>query len=221
MDARVHGTPVTPRTGKAVEINALWVNALAALAVIAGRVPGRLDPEPLLRRHQAARAAFARRFPAPTGWLYDVVDGPTGDDPALRPNQLLAYSLPYPALAPDHRVLTAVEAALLTPAGLRTLAPDEPGYAPLHRGDGPARDRAYHQGTVWPWLLGPYADACRRAGRSTGELTAGLVERLPSAGLGSVSETADGQPPHRPTGCPWQAWSVAEVLRVRTAAGRA
>jgi glycogen debranching enzyme len=171
------------------------------------------DTSELERWHGRAYTSFRARYPASTGWLYDVVDGPTGDDPAMRPNQLLAYSLPYAPMDPDPAVLHAVGAALLTPLGLRTLATDAPGYLGAHRGGPADRDRAYHQGTVWPWLLGPYADAVRRAGGPTTELFAGVAAHLAEFGLGSVTETADGQPPHAATGCPFQAWSVAEVLR--------
>src|SRR5690606_12130645 len=139
--------------------------------------------------------------------------GPGGDDRSLRPNQLLAYSLPYAPLTPDPVVLDRAAAALLTPLGLRTLAPDDLAYTPRHRGGPAERDRAYHQGTVWPWLLGPYVDACRRAGRPVSDVLTGVDAHLRDWGLGSVSETADGDPPHAATGCPFQAWSVAEVLR--------
>jgi predicted glycogen debranching enzyme len=211
MDARVHGEPVARRAGKAVELNALWINGLAGLAHMCSTI-GR-DVSELRRWHGRAYASFRARYPAPTGWLFDVVDGPTGDDPAMRPNQLLAYSLPYAPMDPDPAALHAIGAALLTPLGLRTLGPDAPGYFGVHRGGPAERDRAYHQGTVWPWLLGPYADAVKRAGGPHAQLFAGITAHLGEYGLGSVSETADGQPPHAATGCPFQAWSVAEVLR--------
>jgi predicted glycogen debranching enzyme len=154
------------------------------------------------------------------------------DDRSLRPNQLLAWSLPHAPLEPDPRALHLVGAALLTPLGLRSLAPGSPGYAGGHRGGPHDRDRAYHQGTVWPWLIGPYVDAVRRCdaaqmgdirkvtatirnGSLIDRLFSGIEAHLPEFGLGSVSETADGQPPHAATGCPFQAWSVAEVLRSR------
>jgi predicted glycogen debranching enzyme len=207
MDARVDGRPVSPRAGKAVEVNALWVNGLAAVATIAERA-GR-DAAELWTRYESTRASFRQRFPAPVGWLYDVYP----DDASLRPNQLLAYSLPYAPMPPDPALLRAVGAALLTPLGLRSLALTETGYLGRHRGGPAERDRAYHQGTVWPWLLGPYADACRRAGLPVDDLFSGIGAHLSEWGLGSVTETADGQPPHAATGCPFQAWSVAEVLR--------
>lgn len=229
MDARVHGVPVTPRRGKPVEINALWINGLRGLAALAGRVGS--DPGELPSLAEAAQRSFRQRFPAPTlGWLRDVIDGPDAGELALRPNQLLAWSLPYAPLEPDQNVLRVVAASLLTPLGLRTLAPGSDGFIGLHRGGPAERDRAYHQGTVWPWLLGPYVDALAKAldpatGRErpgTAEtepeidgLFSGIEAHLTEFGLGSVSETADGQPPHAATGCPFQAWSVAEVLRAR------
>ncbi|BFU43668.1 amylo-alpha-1,6-glucosidase [Krasilnikovia sp. MM14-A1004] len=206
-----------PRTGKTVDINALWVNALAALAVLydlAGR-----DATELRARHARAHASFAARFPAPEGWLYDVVDGPAtayplgggarNDDPTLRPHQLLAWSLPYAPLAraggPGAAAVRAVGAALLTPLGLRTLAPSEYGY---QGSDGTA-------GTVRPWLIGPYADACAATGRPTEGLLSGLEAHMHEHGIGSVSESADGDAPHRATGSPFSARAVAEALRVR------
>jgi len=223
MDARVHGVPVTPRAGKPVEVNALWVNGLAGLAELA-EASGR-DADELRRMHARATTAFRERYPAPAGWLYDVVDAPAPayplgggafhDDDSLRPNQLLAWSLPYAPLEPDEPALRRIAAALLTPLGPRSLAPDAPEFVGRHRGGPAERDGAYHQGTVWPWLVGPYADACRRAKVPVDELFVGLEAHLTEYGLGSVSETADGLAPHAATGCPFQAWSVAELLRVR------
>jgi predicted glycogen debranching enzyme len=209
MDAIVGGRAITPRHGKAVELNALWINGVAALAALRRRV-GLADNGlgPLLAK---ATASFRRRFPAPAGYLYDVVD-PAAE--ALRPNQLLAYGLPYaPLRGQDDGAVRAVARTLLTPLGLRTLAPGSPGYRGTHRGDPASRDEAYHQGTVWPWLIGPYADAARAVGLPTDGLLDGLVAHLSEWGVGSVSETADADPPHDATGCPFQAWSVAEVLR--------
>jgi len=206
-------------------VNALWVNALASAAVLS-RLAGQravipdggrdIELDALLR---SARSAFAARYPRRDGTLADVVDGP---DPrrarSVRPNQLLAWSLPYAPLAPDPAALQAIGAALVTPIGLRSLDPADPDFRGRHRGGPADRDRAYHQGTVWPWLIGPYVDACRRAQLSTTpydeSLFVGLVRHLAEYGLGSISETADGSPPHAGTGCPFQAWSVAEVLRV-------
>jgi predicted glycogen debranching enzyme len=207
MDARVDGVGVTPRIGKPVEVNALWINALGVIGQLRGN-----DGGELFRR---ATESFRSVFPAPTGWLYDVVQRQT--DAALRPNQLLAYALPYAPLY-GQRHSSAVDANLLTPLGLRSLSPTEPSYRGRHRGGGAARDHAYHQGTVWPWLIGPYADSLRASGRPAGDsLFAGLSAHLAEFGLGSISETADGDRPHGATGCPFQAWSVAEMLRTRRA----
>jgi predicted glycogen debranching enzyme len=213
MDARVDGVPVTPRAGKPVEVNALWVNGLATVIKLAFQA--RTAADPAVRAHPAALSGFARRFPAPTGGLYDVVDGPTGDDATMRPNQLLAWSLPYAPLRPEPATLQAIGAALMTPLGLRTLAPTEPGYEGRHRGDSAARDTAYHMGTVWPWLTGPFVESWRRLGVSADQTLSDADDHLGEYGLGSVSETADGDPPHPATGCPFQAWSVAETLRAR------
>jgi predicted glycogen debranching enzyme len=214
MDAVVDGTPVTPRAGKAVELNALWINGLAGVAGLRRRL-GQDSAELDTLRERAVRS-FERRFAAPQGWLYDVVDSQTGDDPSLRPNQLLAFGLPHAPLHGDTHAaaVRAVARALLTPLGLRTLAAGEPGYRGRHRGDPAGRDRAYHQGTVWPWLLGPFDDAARAVGLSHPGLLDGVGAHLGEWGVGSVSETADGDPPHAATGCPMQAWSVAEVLRI-------
>ena len=225
MDARVDGVAVTARVGKPVEVNALWVNALASAAVLS-RLGGQpavipdgvrdVELDALLR---SARSAFAARYPRRDGMLADVVDGPDprGARP-VRPNQLLAWSLPYAPLAPAPEALAAIGAALLTPIGLRSLDPADPDFRGRHRGGPADRDHAYHQGTVWPWLIGPYIDACRRSQLSTTpydeSVFVGLVRHLGEFGLGSVSETADGSAPHAGTGCPFQAWSVAEVLRV-------
>lgn len=192
MDARVNGVPVTPRRGKAVDINALWCNALAVLGH---------------DLHALAVSSFSKTFSGGT-WLRD-----TADDNALRPNQMLAYALPHAPLAPDAAVVRAVGQALLTPFGLRSLAPFEEDYKPRHDGTLADRDYAYHQGTVWPWLIGPYATAAVKAGLPVDELFVGLLAHLSDYGLGSVSETLHGDAPHGATGCPYQAWSVAELLR--------
>jgi predicted glycogen debranching enzyme len=219
MDAVIHGVPVTPRVGKAVELNALWINGLAAVGALrerVGRDRGDLDA---LRAN--AIASFVARFPSPRGWLHDVVDGPDGVDASLRPNQLFAFGLPYAPLRGFDAggVLTAggvlaAGEALLSPLGPRSLAPRDPGYRGTHRGGPAERDTAYHQGTVWPWLTGPYVDAAKAVGVDTPGVLDGLLGHLAEWGVGSISETADGDAPHRATGCPFQAWSVAEVLRV-------
>jgi predicted glycogen debranching enzyme len=219
MDARIDGVPVTPRAGKPVEVNALWIRALAVAARLAD---GSESQQRWSALGDQARASFLARFVRADGLgLLDVVDGPDGDDASVRPNQLLATSLPDSPLARANDAARAVLAVcaskLLTPLGLRSLSPDDPAYKPYHRGSPAERDSAYHQGTVWPWLIGPYLDAARVAGVSAVHLLEGLEAHLRDWGLGSVSETADGAAPHAATGCPFQAWSVAEVLRVRRA----
>ncbi len=206
MDARVNGVPVTQRAGKAVEINALWINGLAAVAGLLEGVGG--DASRLRRSETQARSSFASAFPPGDRGCADVLG-----DPRLRPNQLLAVSLPHAPLH-DRSVVDAC-APLLTSLGLRSLDPADPGYRGRHRGSPAERDAAYHEGTVWPWLIGPYVDAARRSGAATDGVLDGLELHLAEWGLGSVSETTDGDTPHGATGCPFQAWSVAEVLRAR------
>jgi predicted glycogen debranching enzyme len=216
MDARIGGVPVTPRAGKPVEVNALWLRALEVVARLTESKDMRKRCDSL--RAQAA-SSFVARFPRPDGaGLFDVVDGPSGDDPSVRPNQLLAVALPASPLDDDtaRTVFETCSRSLLTPIGLRSLSPDDPRYRPYHRGGPADRDGAYHQGTVWPWLLGPYVDASRRLGAPLDGLLDGIAAHLGDWGLGSVSETADGAAPHAATGCPFQAWSVAELLRIRT-----
>jgi predicted glycogen debranching enzyme len=222
MDARVDGLPVTPRRGQPVEVNALWINGLRVVAHVLSELKDS-DAYDLRRAADAATRSFAARFGgglAAGRGLLDVV-GP--DDAAVRPNQLLAASLPFGPVDDAEGASSIVRACapLVTSLGLRSLAPDDPRYIAVHRGGPAARDHAYHQGTVWPWMIGPYADACRRAGLSTTRgldgVFDGLVAHLHEWGLGSVSETADGAAPHAATGCPFQAWSVSEVLRVKRA----
>jgi predicted glycogen debranching enzyme len=217
MDARINGVPVSARRGKPVEVNALWIRTLEVGAGISR------DAESAARHSDlaaTARGSFRARFVRPDGGgLYDVVDGPGGDDASVRPNQLLAVSLPNPALAGDddasRAAVDACRRTLLTPLGLRSLSPDDPAYKPFHRGGPAERDGAYHEGTVWPWLIGPYVDAARAVGVPLDGVLDGLDAHLGEWGLGSISETTDGAAPHDATGCPFQAWSVAEALRVR------
>ncbi|GIJ51570.1 glycogen debranching protein [Virgisporangium aliadipatigenens] len=229
MNARRDGLPVTPRDGKPVELNALWVNALSAVARLRERCGA--DAADLWSRHDLAHRSFGKRFGAPTGWLYDVVDAPPGayplggdehhDDPVLRPNQLFAYALPYAPIDPaEPRAVRAVGAALLTSLGLRSLAPSEYGYRGSYGGPEPDRDEAYHQGTVWPHLIGAYVDACRSAGLPSTGLLTGLETHLEEWGLGSISEVADGDAPHQAGGCPFSARSVAELIRARARLSR-
>jgi predicted glycogen debranching enzyme len=225
MDARIDGRPVTPRSGKAVEVNALWVEALA---IAGGLLAGMPSGDTCAALRAQATASFLRRFVREDGaGLLDVVDGPAGDDASVRPNQLLAVSLPFGplagagSLAAARGVVDACGHALLTPLGMRTLPPGAPGYRGRHRGSSAERDAAYHQGTVWPWLLGPYVDGAIRVGSPLDGVLDGIEAHLAEWGLGSISETADGDAPHGATGCPFQAWSVAEILRVRRSiAGR-
>jgi len=197
-----------------VEINALWFNALRAMADFASMI-GR-DPKPYRQRAEAAGHGF-QRFLKPEGGLFDVLDGPGGDDPTLRPNQILAVSLPHTALdrAAQARVVAEVGRELLTSVGLRSLAPDHPDYRGRYLGGVWERDSSYHQGPVWAWLLPHYALAEFRV---TGDaaraqsLLAPLGDHLRDAALGSISEIFDGDAPHTPRGAPSQAWSVACAL---------
>jgi predicted glycogen debranching enzyme len=221
MDAKVGDWVVTPRIGKPVEIEALWINALeiGALLDVKWKEP-----------RERARKAFAERFWSETrGFLADVVDADhvAGNvDWSFRPNQILAVGgLPFALLDGERarRVVDAVEERLLTPLGLRSLAPGEPNYAGRYEGGPRERDGAYHQGTVWPWLIGPFAEAWVRVrGGSVGARAEArdrflkpLLRHLDEAGIGHVSEVAGGDAPHRPGGCPFQAWSVSEALRLQ------
>lgn len=228
MDAKMGDWVVTPRRGKAVEINALWYNAVRLLERWVREDRGMAVAEPYRDEGDRIRESFNRRFwNEKTGCLWDVLDGETGDDPACRPNQLFAIALPNPVLD-ERRWKPVVETArrkLLTPVGLRSLAPDDPEYKPNYHGDLRTRDAAYHQGTVWGWLIGPYVDAWlktypddRRGARQALE---GFSAHLDEACIGSISEVFDAESPFLPRGCCAQAWSVAEVLRcwVKTEGG--
>jgi len=212
MDAKVDDVCITPRDGKPVEVNALWYNALRIAAALS-------DDADLSRRADAVRDVFRERFwNERAGCCFDVLDP---EDGSIRPNQLLAISLPFPLLQGPRAeaVLRVCEEKLLTPVGLRTLAPDDPRYRGRIEGNQRERDSAYHQGTVWPWLLGPFITALVRvrgeAGRAEGRRLVGNMEaHLREAGVGTISEAFDGDPPHAPRGCIAQAWSVAELLRV-------
>lgn len=217
MDSRVDGEPITPRIGKPVEINALWYNALSLMCSWAMHA----DKSPSKYEIAAAKCltSFGRRFwNDESGCLFDVVDSPHGDDASLRPNQIIAASLSNSPLDCRRRksVVDVVERWLLSPYGLRTLSPDDPGYLGRYSGGPSERDSAYHQGTVWPWLLGHFAEAHYRVYRDRRYIRRLLVsfrEHLREAGIGSVSEVFDGDPPHNPGGCISQAWSVSELLR--------
>ncbi len=226
MDAKVGDWVVTPRRGKAVEINALWYNALRLLEEWTRKGLGEEVAHPLAQHAEQAYHSFNQRFwYEKGGYLYDVVDGEQGDDPACRPNQIFAISLRHPILDPAKwkPVLEVVRERLLTPVGLRSLAPDYPDYKPTYEGDLRARDAAYHQGTVWAWLIGPFVDAWLKVYPEdrveARRFLEGFVPHLSEACIGSISEIFDAEPPFTPRGCVAQAWSVAEVLRcwVKTA----
>jgi predicted glycogen debranching enzyme len=223
MDAMVNNQPVTPRQGKPVEIQALWHNALCVmsrLASVFGEAAACVRYTALADR---ARERFLQIFwNDAAGCLYDVIADDSAPDASIRPNQIFAVSLPHPLLTGEQamHVVDVVEWELLTPYGLRTLSPRDPKYRGRYEGDPRSRDSAYHQGTVWPWLLGPFLtsyvkvhegteEARRRADHFLDPLRAHLLD----AGLGQISEVFDGDAPHRPGGCFAQAWSVAEVLR--------
>ena len=227
MDAKAGDWVVTPRRGKAVEINALWYNALRLMADWAARTGDPDGARGFAQMADRTQQSFNRRFwNDATGYLFDVVDGEHGDDPALRPNQLFAISLPHAVLEPRRwaPVLAAVERDLLTPVGVRSLSPHDPDFKPTYRGDLLARDAAYHQGTVWSWLIGPYIDALLRvrpddvaAARAALE---GLIEQIDTVCIGQISEVFDAEPPFLAGGCIAQAWSVAELLRCLVATRR-
>jgi predicted glycogen debranching enzyme len=237
MDAKIGDRVITPRHGKAVEVNALWFNALRVMEALALERTDAAAIGRFARAAQRARDSFRRLFwNEDRGCLFDVLL-PGGPDGRMRPNQIFAVSLPYRMLpaAQEQRVVLAVEEHLLTPVGLRTLAPGEEGYRPRYEGDPASRDSAYHQGTVWPWLLGPFVTAYLNAfgrdrdrlahvasllgGLEANSLVGGLGDLGAAPGaregvLGQIGEVFDGDPPHRPGGAPAQAWSVGEILRV-------
>lgn len=247
MDAKFEDTCFSPRQGKPVEIQALWINALAALETLSSahravkatkpgaknkKVIHAPDASNVAATHWAALkrkaiVSFRARFWNADGhYLFDVCDGPQGDDASLRPNQLLAVSLPEPILDAKkaRAVVDAVERSLVTPLGIRTLAAGQ-HYIGRYTGGRRERDAAYHNGTVWPWLFGPFIEAWVKTRSHTAKAQAAarrdamkflqpLEQHLSDAGLGHISEIADGDSPHEPKGCPWQAWSVAEPLRL-------
>jgi predicted glycogen debranching enzyme len=217
MDAKVDDWVVTPRQGKPVEINALWYNAMFAMAGFARRL--KRAPETYEALAIRIEKSFARYWNPATRCLIDVLDGPDGNDDSIRPNQIFALSLPNCPLPSAQRraVLETCGRLLLTSHGLRTLARDDPRYAGRFTGDRRARDGAYHQGTAWTWLLPHYALAHERV-HGDRDLALAFLEPMANLcqayGIGSLPEVADGEAPHRPVGCIAQAWSVSEVLRV-------
>jgi predicted glycogen debranching enzyme len=216
MDAVVDGWVVTPRIGKPVEVNALWYQALSTMGRMMTAI-GR-DATTYTEAAGQVRTSFSRFWNPDTACLFDVIDGPDGNDPSVRPNQIFAVSLPDSPLTEGQQqaVVNVCRRDLLTSFGLRSLAPSDPDYRGRYGGDRRSRDGAYHQGTVWGWLLGPFALAVHR---TTGDADLARSFLLPmeahlnDLGLGGIAEIFEGDPPHAPRGCPWQAWSVGEVLR--------
>jgi predicted glycogen debranching enzyme len=223
MDAKVGDWVVTPRAGKAVEIQSLWYNALKITEELAARFNDEANRSRIAQMAGRACESFNESFwNEEAGALFDVIDGEGGRDASIRPNQILAVSLPFSMLSREkaRRVVEIVERHLLTPYGLRSLAPDDPKYRGRYEGDALHRDGAYHQGTVWAWLMGPFVTAYLKAhGRQPAARErarvwlANFEAHLTEAGLGQVSEIFDGDAPHAPRGCIAQAWSVAEILR--------
>jgi predicted glycogen debranching enzyme len=221
MDAKVDDWVVTPRRGKAVEINALFYNACCLLARWLREENDLAFSMEVEAAAVHARASFNRRFWYEAGGhLYDVVDGPDGSaDPALRPNQIFAVSLAHPILDEQRwqPVVDVVHRELVTPVGLRSLARSHPDYKSRYDGDLRSRDAAYHQGTVWSWLVGPFIDAWLRVHPDAEAEASGFLEgfgaHLGEACIGSVSEVFDAEAPYQPRGCVAQAWGVAETLR--------
>jgi glycogen debranching enzyme len=221
MDAKVDGWVVTPRRGKAVEINALWYNALRLLEGWLRAENRHSDADDIAAHAHKARTSFNQKFwNHDRGFLFDVIEGENPQaDAYCRPNQIFALSLEHPILEEDRwePVLKVVKDRLLTPVGLRSLAPGEAEYKPRYDGDLRSRDAAYHQGTVWAWLIGPFIDAWLRVHPNDCEIASsflnGFRSHLASACAGTVSEIFDAEAPFTPRGCCAQAWSVAEVLR--------
>jgi predicted glycogen debranching enzyme len=222
MDAKVGDYVVTPRHGKPVEIQALWYNALRVMEDFAYRFNDQVNEKLFIEMAERAKKNFCKQFwNEEAGWLYDVIHNDE-KDAALRPNQILAVSLPHSMLSREKakRVVAVLERDLLTPFGLRSLSPNDPRYRPVYEGDSYSRDTAYHQGTVWAWLMGPFLTAyikvnnrTKKSRQTAEKLLQGFCEHLSEAGIGQVSEIFDAEAPHRPCGCIAQAWSVAELLR--------
>ena len=222
MDAKVGDWVVTPRRGKPVEIQALWYNALCVMEDLAQRFGDESGQKRYRTMATVASSSFNRLFwNEDTGCLFDVTNG-TLPDPSIRPNQIFAVSLTHSMLSTERAksVVEKVQAHLLTPYGLRTLAPTDPQYRGQYNGGPIERDGAYHQGTVWPWLMGPFITAYIKtnggrdvARRQVAAWLEPLKVHLADGGLGHISEIFDGDAPQRPRGCIAQAWSVAEILR--------
>jgi glycogen debranching enzyme len=220
MDAKIGDWVVTPRIGKPVEVNALWLNALVTMGGFARAL--KQSSTRYEEMAQRARAGFPRFWNATRGYCFDVLDGPSGNEEALRPNQILAVSLPVSALSLSQQtaVVDVCERELLAGIALRTLGPAEPNYHGRYLGPQNERDAAYHQGTAWPWLLGAFVLARLRVRRDPAAAAAFLTpvaQHITTYGLGSVAEICDGDAPFSPRGCFAQAWSVGEILRAWTA----
>lgn len=214
MDAKVGNWVVTPRIGKPIEVNALWLATLAFLAEAAPKAGA--DPAPYATLHAKAAAAFERFWNPETGHCFDVIDGPDGDDPTLRPNQILAARAGLFDADRRRAIVEVCARQLLTPAGLRSLAPGQPGYRPTYGGGQTSRDGAYHQGTVWAWLIGPFLEAHLDAygdPDAAEALLKPLADQLAIEGIGTIGEIFEADAPHAPRGCIAQAWSVAETIR--------
>lgn len=220
MDAKIGEWVVTPRLGKAVEINALWYNVLMIFADILNRTGEKQQSESYFQLAKKVKKSFNQLFwDINLGYLYDYIDG-NYKDTSLRPNQIFGLSLPFTLLSVEKakKILKIIEKKLYKPIGLRSLSPDDPNYRPTYGGDQYSRDSAYHQGTVWSWLLGPYITAVVRYGGKTGKKKAkkviqNILPHLSEAGIGTVSEIFDAEAPYAPRGTIAQAWSVAELFR--------
>jgi len=224
MDAAIDGQPVTPRVGKAVEIQALWHNALKTMELLADKFKEMDDAEKYAQIAERARRSFVEKFwDSEKNCLFDVLSEHKQDD-SLRPNQIIAVALDFNMLdnVKSEKVVDIVHRELLTPCGLRTLARNDPEYIGVYAGDRRSRDKAYHNGAVWPWLLGAFTTAFlktkgyaeyRREYALKNFLLPLFTEQIFEAGLGTISEIFDGEPPYTPRGCIAQAWSVAEPLR--------
>jgi glycogen debranching enzyme len=224
MDAIADGQPITPRAGKAVEVQALWYNALKTMEVLANKFEEKSGAKEYFQLAEKARKSFVEEFWNPEkDCLFDVVSE-HGKDDSLRPNQIFAVSLDFNMLdkVKNEKIVDTLHRELLTPYGLRTLARNDPRYIGVYAGDRGSRDKAYHNGTVWPWLLGAFTTAFlktkgyaefRREYALNNFLLPLFAEQIFEAGLGSISEIFDGEPPHMSRGCIAQAWSIAEPFR--------
>ncbi|MEF8816998.1 MAG: amylo-alpha-1,6-glucosidase, partial [Salinibacter sp.] len=222
--AKVGDWVVTPRIGKPVEVNALWYNALRSLEAFAKMLGEPADA--FGKRADEVESHFDRFWDAERGHLRDVIGGPDGDDPSLRPNQLFAVSLPHSPMstAQQKAVVDACAAHLYTPHSLRSLAPNHQDYVGTYQGDREHRDGAYHRGTVWSWLIGPFVEAHLRVHddpETARSYLAPLRRHLEGHGVGSISEIFDGDAPFTPRGTPAQAWGVAQLLAAWNAVRRA